>query len=518
MTNWYNVSLKQSNYSVKLFFIAIVILLIPVLSNAQCTPGTVITAHSSSTYDFLDPDADGYISESGAAFTSDTTELIEFEVIPYSTTGWIAITDVSETDGDLTPTCGNTDLVNDKNGGDFAFYNIIDTTAGSPNSGDEYIIIRFRLAKDPNGNFGYNFLFDTDNNYGAGTDPNSTCGNNGFEREVQYANAGSKKGVSAYDVDGATTMSPLSPACSQCVPIADIQISCAAIAGDSIPGAVPPDDDCNVSDPVFVSFGLALSYLGVGSDIAPEDLYIASATASSGNATSVLGGGNAADIGGIDGDVGGCPTCVSLSGCALFDCQTDCINAEFQGPLLPIELSYFEAKKVGDDIVLNWETQQEINSDYFIIQRSFEGRTFENIGEVQGAGNTSTIQYYQFIDNPEKRGVIYYRLKIVDNDRSYEYSDLVTITTDYLETEVKVTVFPNPASKSQNELTIKWESPASEFTISIHDNLGNTLYEKHTSIYGLTTNIDVANLGAGVYYIILNDGSRVQTHRFVRTY
>jgi hypothetical protein len=117
----------------------------------------------------------------------------------------------------------------------------------------------------------------------------------------------------------------------------------------------------------------------------------------------------------------------------------------------------------------------------------------------------------------DAKGKKYYRLKMVDNDESFEYSDLVIITNDCNKADVNVTVFPNPASKTQNELTIKWESPADEFTISIHDNLGQTLYEKHTSIYGLTTEIDVANLGAGVYYIILNDGSNVKTLRFVRT-
>lgn len=497
MTNYYLSSFKQLKAKLTLFFFTNLLLITPTLLQSQCTPGNVLTAHTNSIYDFLDPDADGYISETGAAFTSDTTEMIEFEVIPNSTTGWISITDVSETDKDVTPACGNTDLVNDRNGGDFAFYNILDPTPGSPTSGDEYIIMRFRLSQDPNGNFGYNFLFDTDNNYGATIDPNALCGNQGFEREVQYANAGGKKGVSVYDVDGSLAMSALSPACSQCVPIADIQISCAAIAGDSIPGAVPPDDDCNASEPVFVSFGLALSYIGVGSDILPEEMYIATATASSGNATSVLGGGNVTDFGGIDGDVGGCPTCVGLTGCAMFDCQTDCINVEFQA-LLPIELSAFNAKKVGDLVQLDWTTQQEVNNDYFVIQRSFEGRIFEEVGEVAGAGNTTAVQHYGFVDKPENSGTFYYRLKQVDFDGTISFSSVRTVTIEQVST---VRIIPTAV---RNEAVLAYHSfNNGNLDIKVIGLSGSVVYSNTSAISKGNNEIplDLDTLPAGLYFV-----------------
>ena len=187
----------------KSLFFSLILATLPYLSYAQCTAGAITKAHSSSTYDLmLDPDSDGYITETGSAFPNGTTEMSEFEILPNSITGWVEIQDVSETDSDITPNCGNSDLIQDDDGGDFAFYNIIDPTPLVPSGGDEYIIFRFRLAKSPNGNFGYNFLVDNDAAYGSGTDINSICGNRGFEREVQFANAGGKKGVSVYDVDG----------------------------------------------------------------------------------------------------------------------------------------------------------------------------------------------------------------------------------------------------------------------------------------------------------------------------
>ena len=113
---------------------------------------------------FTDPpcgtNGDGYITNSGSAFTSGSTELAEFEAIPNSTTGWVEITDVNERDSDINPNCGNPDLIQDDDGGDFAYFNIVDPTPTNPSSGDEYILLRFRLAQSPNGNFGYNFLFE----------------------------------------------------------------------------------------------------------------------------------------------------------------------------------------------------------------------------------------------------------------------------------------------------------------------------------------------------------------------
>ena len=385
---------------------------------AQCTSGSILVS-ASSGYDFLlDPNLDGYISNSGSAFTSDTTEKIEFETIPNSTTGWISIIDVSEKSGDVTPVCGNSDLLPDGNGGDFAFYNIVDPTPLSPSSGDEYIILRFRLAQSPNGNFGYNFLFDTDNQFGAGIDLNSTCGNRGFEREVQFANAGGQKGVSVYDVDGTTALSALSPPCNQCIALADIQEACAGSSGT-----------CGTTDPIFISFPLLLSFIGVPSDIDPFSFYVALATASSGNATSVLGGGNVTDLGAIEGQTTGCALCVGLIGCDEFDCQLQCINTAFVA--LPVEWNHFDVYLNKDQsIQLDWSTMGEFNSDYFVIERSINARIFESIATVSATGFVSpgTLTAYSYEDSQSSfNSVLYYRLKQVDMDGRFSYSPTKSI-------------------------------------------------------------------------------------------
>ena len=89
---------------------------------AQCASGIVVQAHANPAYNSLfDPYGDGYITESGSAFTSGTTERDEFELLPNSVTGWVKLVDVSETSGDTQTggTCNNPDLTTDDDGGDF---------------------------------------------------------------------------------------------------------------------------------------------------------------------------------------------------------------------------------------------------------------------------------------------------------------------------------------------------------------------------------------------------------------
>lgn len=466
-------------------------------SNAQCTAGNIIEAHSSAVYDaLLDPDGDGYITETGGAFTSGTTELAEFEIIPNSTTGWLPIQDVSETDSDITPNCGNSDLIQDDDGGDFAFYNIIDPTPASPSNGDEYILFRFRLAKSPNGNFGYNFLIDTDAAYGSTSDGNSTCGNMGFEREVQFANAGGKKGVSVYDVDGNSDFN--STLCNQCVAIADVQEACAASSGA-----------CATSDPQFITFPVPLSHIGVESNVSTSAFYIAAATASSGNATSVLGGGNVTDMGALDGGNTGCP-CTGLSGCALFDCQTDCVNSAFTS--LPVELLYFDATSTGKNTQLKWATATEIGNSHFEIEHSTDGINFRELAHVEGNGNSVSTIKYDFIHNNPEQGINYYRLKQLDYDGLFEFSPIKAVNFRAEEAE-SFSIIPSMATTN---IAVKlFGIEQQDVNLYIFNSMGRKL--RSENFKGLNSlDLNIEELPVGNYYMQVRFGERILVQRFVK--
>lgn len=91
---------------------------------------------------------------------------------------------------------------------------------------------------------------------------------------------------------------------------------------------------------------------------------------------------------------------------------------------LPVELINFEVNCEKGTTQLNWQTSSEHNNDYFEIQRSFDGLSFTNIGKVNGAGSSTTIQTYQFELNERILQPGYYRLKQVDYDGAKEYSKI----------------------------------------------------------------------------------------------
>jgi len=112
--------------------------------------------------------------------------------------------------------------------------------------------------------------------------------------------------------------------------------------------------------------------------------------------------------------------------------------------LLPIDLLKFEAQSINNRFVkLNWETASEINNDYFEIFRSIDGEIWEYVSTLPGAGNSSQQLYYEKNDNHPHQGISYYKLKQVDFDGNYSYSEVRKVN---LTNSNDFTIYPNPAN------------------------------------------------------------------------
>jgi hypothetical protein len=140
--------------------------------------------------------------------------------------------------------------------------------------------------------------------------------------------------------------------------------------------------------------------------------------------------------------------------------------------VLPVELEYFTGKwnTVKDVNELNWVTATERNNDYFEVQRSFGGKDFEIIGVVKGKGNSNTRTYYNFDDKDIlQNGVYSYRLKQVDVDGKFTYSNIVDINVNRrLAAEAKI--YPNPANNFVN-VSISG-SDGAKVELDVYDNTG----------------------------------------------
>jgi autotransporter-associated beta strand protein len=135
--------------------------------------------------------------------------------------------------------------------------------------------------------------------------------------------------------------------------------------------------------------------------------------------------------------------------------------------VLPVLYSSFTIKKLHDINIIYWSTTIEVNNANFDIERSFDGVTFEIIGNVKGKGNTTTTTNYEFIDHKiNTKKPIYYRLKQIDNDGKYAYSAIKLVKNTSVANPIKI--FPNPI-QGESKLYATFDDEAETVEISLYD-------------------------------------------------
>jgi hypothetical protein len=122
-----------------------------------------------------------------------------------------------------------------------------------------------------------------------------------------------------------------------------------------------------------------------------------------------------------------------------------------QNMTLPVELLGFSGRSSGDAVELDWSTASETNNDYFTIERSQDGISFEPIGRVSGNGTVHRASEYQFVDRRPAPGTAYYRLMQTDFDGTSEV--LSVIAVQWILGAGSMSVFPNPLR--DNRLTVQ---------------------------------------------------------------
>ena len=124
--------------------------------------------------------------------------------------------------------------------------------------------------------------------------------------------------------------------------------------------------------------------------------------------------------------------------------------------VLPIELSEFGAeRRAGRDVEVQWSTASETNNEYFVIERSTDGYDWEARGTIPGSGNSTNLLEYDFTDLNEERITTYYRLKQVDFDGEYSYSDVVAVGPANISSQAELLAYPNPSKGRFNVQSVK---------------------------------------------------------------
>jgi hypothetical protein len=110
---------------------------------------------------------------------------------------------------------------------------------------------------------------------------------------------------------------------------------------------------------------------------------------------------------------------------------------------LPVELVSFEGELLDGKVELSWETASEKENDYFEVQKSVDGNRFIEIDYVSGQGNSNELVSYYSVDANPSLGTSYYRLKQVDYDGEFSYSNIISIS-NY--SDIAIDIYPNPAT------------------------------------------------------------------------
>ncbi|MBK7630353.1 MAG: T9SS type A sorting domain-containing protein [Ignavibacteriales bacterium] len=117
---------------------------------------------------------------------------------------------------------------------------------------------------------------------------------------------------------------------------------------------------------------------------------------------------------------------------------------KLDGVVLPVELTSFTAVSQNQQVTLNWSTATEINNNGFEIQRSSANSEFVTVGFVKGAGTTTEQKEYSFTDKNLQNGIYSYRLKQIDYNGAYEYSEAIEVDVRSLDTYTLEQNYPNP--------------------------------------------------------------------------
>jgi len=248
------------------------------------------------------------------------------------------------------------------------------------------------------------------------------------------------------------------------------------------------------------------------------------------NAVTYLGsalanGSGVWSLSGISISAGETPTATARSNTnnntSEFSCPTTAVG-------LPIELISFDATKINETSVKTyWQTATEINNDYFTVERAAPsnspnggGLNWEEIGVVDGAGNSSSVLSYQLLDNQPSQyshlNTLYYRLKQTDFDGSYSYSNIVAVNFDDASAS-GFNIYPNPTTGDNINISLSGKMN-SEVLIIVRDVLGKELYAKGFIMNDETMTIKLSDgfsLAAGVYTITASTNDHLVSKKIV---
>ena len=172
---------------------------------------------------------------------------------------------------------------------------------------------------------------------------------------------------------------------------------------------------------------------------------------------------------------------------------------------IPVEMISFTANQTDKKVVLNWRTATETNNSHFEVERKFKNQEWEKLDIVAGAGTITEFRNYFYEDDFESlpyNGTVLYRLKQVDYNGTFEYSDVIAVNIEFIPAEISISQnYPNPFNPTT---TIKyWLNVEANSRIVVFNSLGQEIEELVNIVQtagSYSVNWNAENYASGIYF------------------
>lgn len=186
---------------------------------------------------------------------------------------------------------------------------------------------------------------------------------------------------------------------------------------------------------------------------------------------------------------------------------------------LPVNLTYFNAFKENNTVILEWETASEQNSSHFDIQRSVDRKKWITLGTEQAAGNSNVALFYNFIDEQALVSA-YYRLYQVDFDGKNEYFGPLFVGGNGQENALDAVIIPNNISLGEAvKVNINGISEGTDILILIYNSNGHQIYQEKVEEVTSSSILRALSLPSyvtsGMYYVVIQSGRNAVKERLL---
>lgn len=178
--------------------------------------------------------------------------------------------------------------------------------------------------------------------------------------------------------------------------------------------------------------------------------------------------------------------------------------------ILPVELTHFAAKLVNDQVQIGWNSASATNFSHYEIEHSTDGKNFESIYKKMSEGDHLNALFHYWLHKSPVSGNNYYRLKMVDLDGSFDYSEIAVVQWNK---GSKISIYPNPTT---NYFSLASTNQHKNFELMLLDINGKLLRHWDMDVYSTDHRFALADIPEGLYQLIYSDGQNREVFRLVK--